>query len=370
MSKLGRSLPVNWYLDAEHFNLERISIFRKEWLFAAPESRFHEAGDYVTVSVMGYEVVIIKQLDSTLKAFYNVCRHRGSQLLSPSSSGKCKAGCITCPYHAWTYNLDGSLRKAPKFDDIEDLCKEDYSLHPIEVKIVHGLVFFSLDPKSESTLFSTLEEILDTYPIENYEYHSSKVFEIQCNWKTWVENYQECYHCRTLHPLFNRNYQLDKYGVINTNKVSHHTCPRKEYDPMCSRDCNQGDTELQSRDGFWVFAYPNLALSMYETYYDTLEILPLSPNKTRLVVTFYSRKDLPKEEINKNIEEVSFQTFQEDIESCERVYKGLAALNILTKTTTPRTIPSDVEPVGPLHPIHESGVIYFDTLIRNSMSNN
>lgn len=355
MSSLDQSLPVSWYIDPSHFEKEKTSIFGQEWLFVTSCCRLIKPGDYVTLSIMGYEVVVIKQQDGSLKGFLNVCRHRGSILLS--GSGTCKGNCITCPYHAWTFNIDGTLRKAPKFDDIENFCKHDYSLYPVALKVIHGLIFINLihDGGSMKVLdnskFDRLHNILEEYPIDQYEYHSTKTFEIACNWKTWIENYQECYHCRTLHPLLNRNLNLEKYTLTNADGISHHKCELK------STDSNKvGDVELQAREPVWIFMYPNLALGLYETYYDTLVAIPVGPDKTKLVMNIYSRKDLPKEEILQNIEAVSFQTYYEDIGACELVHKGLLARQ------------DRENPVGPLHPERESGVIYFDNLVRQSMS--
>lgn len=344
---LTTSLPVSWYLDNAHFEQERTLIFGKEWLFAAPSSELKNSGDYVTVNIMNYKVIIIRQTDSTLKAFLNVCRHRSSQLLT--GKGSCKGDCITCPYHAWTYELDGSLRKAPQFHDIEDFHKEDYSLYSVAVKESDGLVFINmsgtLNNEVDDKRFHALHEILMNYPFHKYTYHSSKTFTVECNWKTWVENYQECYHCRTLHPLFHKNYDLDNYKVRNGLGFSHHTCPRKQTSEV-----------LGSKEGEWVYVWPNLALALYEHYYDTVEILPISPTQTQLVVTFYGQCNYSSDQLSKIIDAVSFQTFSEDIESCKRVQEGLLALRNVKECKA-----------SFLHPERESGVVYFDSLVQNAM---
>ncbi len=348
-------MPISWYVDPAHFERERTAIFGQEWLFATSSSRLIKPGDYVTISIMGYEVVVIKQNDGSIKAFRNVCRHRASQLLS--GSGTCKGNCITCPYHAWTFEIDGSLRKAPKFDDLEDFCRNDYPLYSVTLRESDGLIFFNMgnDMMSlDNRRVERLHQVLSEYPLNQYSYHSSKTFEISCNWKTWIENYQECYHCRTLHPLLHRNYDLNKYELVNADGISHHKCPRKSIPVESTRP---GDVELQARDGFWVFIWPNLALGLYDTYYDTLEAIPINPDKTKLVMTVYGRNNLSKEELNCNIEAVSFQTYYEDIAGCELVHKGLVATQDINR------------PVGPLHPDRESGVIYFDSLVRVAIEN-
>lgn len=345
------SLPVSWYTDSDQFDREK-KIFGQEWLYVCPSSQLTQTGNYVTCSLMDYEIVVIRQASGSAKGFWNTCRHRGSQLLS--GSGTCKSECIVCPYHGWTYELSGELRKAPRFTDMEDFCKTDYTLAEIFVYESSGLIFINLNsPKIPDNRFDRLAQILSGYPLDQYAYRSQKSYEIACNWKTYIENYQECYHCRTLHPLFNRNYQLDQYQVSNSDKVSHHTCPPKGE----AADAESCDTELRSKDGEWIYCWPNLALALYEHYYDTLEIIPISPDKTKLVITFYGRNDISTEELDRLIGTVSFSTFEEDIEACERVAKGLKSLRMRQESQV----------VGPLHPVAESGVIYFDSLIRNAL---
>lgn len=339
------ALPVSYYLNENHFKVERKLIFEKEWLFACSSSQVKDVGNYITVNILNCSIIIIRQVDKTVKAFFNVCRHRNSQLLT--GSGTCKSNCITCPYHSWCFEISGELRKAPHFEDIEDFCKSDYSLKEVAVDEIDGLIFICFNTTPPIRKFELISLLRNSYNFHNFSYHSSKIYNVKCNWKTFLENYQECYHCRTLHPLFNKNYDLDKYKVYNGDRFSHHTCPRK-----------QVSDELGSKDGEWVYVWPNLALALYESYYDTLEVIPISPTETELRVTFYGRNDIPKELLDRNIKDVSFQTFQEDIEASERVQQGLlTAVNIGSWQS------------GPLNTKKEQGVIYFDSLVRKALTN-
>lgn len=341
---MNTTLPISWYLNNDIFALEQKQIFEKEWLFACSSSQVQDAGNYITLDIMKRSIIIIRQPDKKVKAFYNVCRHRNSQLLT--GSGTCKGDCITCPYHSWTFELSGELRKAPYCQDIEDFHRDDYSLIEVAIEEMFGLIFVNLGKNLPPQRYELLK-LLESYNFNNFIYHSSKTFNIKCNWKTFLENYQECYHCRTLHPLFNKNYDLDKYMVYNGDHFSHHTCPRK-----------QVSDELGSKAGEWLYIWPSLALALYESYYDTLEVIPITPTETELRVTFYGRRDLPKEILDHNINDVSFQTFEEDIAASEKVQCGLlTAIHVKDWKS------------GPLNPKKETGVIYFDSLVRKALEN-
>jgi len=346
---LGKSLPSSWYYDETHYENERSKIFGREWIYITSTSRLVKPGDYSTLNIVGYKVMVIKQEDGSIKAFLNACRHRASPLLL-ESHGTCKGQCITCPYHAWTYNLDGNLRKAPEFEMLPDFSekKTDLSLVPVQIHESCGLIFFNLSKNiiDNKRQFDELIEIMNGYPTQNYVYHSTKTFEIACNWKVFIENYQECYHCKILHPLFDKNYALKKYKVTNAFRLSHHTCELKH---------TSNNEKLGSKEGEWIWVWPNLTLALYEKYYDTVQIIPVNSKKTKLIVTFYGRQDLSNKDLDIIINEVSFQTFSEDIIVCERVQESLESGLINVDG-------------GPLHPIQESGVIYFDELIRQSMS--
>lgn len=253
-------------------------------------------------------------------------------------------------YHAWTYELDGTLRKAPKFEDgvVSGFEKNTNSLFPVKVHCYLGLVFINMNPEAEpfEKSFGQFQSRLPKgYDLENgYEYHSTFRYEIACNWKTFLDGFNECYHCRAIHPLFDREYDLPRYLIQPFDNVLHHYCPRKQ----------TSEPALGSLEGAWFFLYPSLGFEIYETYWNTIQVLPLSATKTALVVTYYGKKGLAKETLSKYIKDVSEQTFNEDIPACETVQKNLEA---------------GIYNTGPLHPLYENGVIFFGSRIRKALEN-
>jgi phenylpropionate dioxygenase-like ring-hydroxylating dioxygenase large terminal subunit len=194
---------------------------------------------------------------------------------------------------------------------------------------------------------------LSTYDFSAFEYHSTLLLDIRCNWKVFVDGFLECYHCPRLHPLFAREYDLTRYRTENGARYSLHTCPRKSNTTTTTTTTPPSDNVLGTADGLWYWIYPNTCLSLYEKYYDTIQVLPMGPLRTRLLVTFYGRKDLPRDQVDEAIKAVSRQTFQEDVDACERVQRVLESGGPYVS--------------GPLHPQKEAAVILFQSLVRQAV---
>jgi Rieske 2Fe-2S family protein len=195
---VGYSLEAPFYIDPKVFELDISAIFAKHWLFSAAESEIPEAGDYVTIDVGPYSVMILRDDDEEIRAFHNVCRHRGSRLLKDPCG---EVGNIVCPYHQWTYRTDGSLifaeSQPPTFD------RSSFGLKPIHVRSIAGLIFICLDenpPADFAEVASFLEPYLTPYDLPNAKVaHQIDLLE-EGNWKLVVENNRECQHCDGAHP--------------------------------------------------------------------------------------------------------------------------------------------------------------------------
>ncbi len=194
----GYSLEAPFYTSQEMYDLDLDVIFGRHWLFCATEAEIPEAGDYVTVDVGPNSVIIVRDDDENVGAFRNVCRHRGSRLLDQACGS---VGNIVCPYHQWTYRVDGTLAFAesqpPTFD------RERFGLKPVHVRTVGGLVFLCLAdaPPSDFDEFSEfVEPYLRPYDLAHAKVaHRSDIVELG-NWKLAMENNRECHHCDISHP--------------------------------------------------------------------------------------------------------------------------------------------------------------------------
>jgi Rieske 2Fe-2S family protein len=210
---LEPTLPSAWYRDARIFKLEQERIFAREWLCVGREEELAAAGDYKLVNVVGESVLLLRNRDGALRAFYNVCRHRGAQLCRIAGAsavpgmavqgGVIAGRSIVCPYHQWSYDLDGRLIAAPHMADTPGFDKSSISLYPVAVDSWGGFIFLHLTPNEAKPLPAQLAEMAARtarYPLSGLRIGHSIRYEVAANWKAICENYNECYHCGGVHP--------------------------------------------------------------------------------------------------------------------------------------------------------------------------
>jgi Rieske 2Fe-2S family protein len=212
---MERTLSREHYLSPELFAREKERIFVREWFCAGREEDLPATGSYLVVDVAGESVLVVRTRDGSLRAHYNVCRHRGCQLVltgvdatgcAPELAGSFGSG-IKCPYHAWTYALDGSLRTAPYLDEGAGIQKGELSLHPVGIDTWGGFFFLNLTPRDAAdrghTLSAQIGEAaarLANYPLADLRRARRITYDVAANWKVMLENYNECYHCAGVHP--------------------------------------------------------------------------------------------------------------------------------------------------------------------------
>jgi glycine betaine catabolism A len=212
--QLERTLPTSWYLDAGVFRTEKERIFCREWIGVCREEELPNPGDSQVLDVLGESVLLVRNREGQLRAFYNVCRHRGSRLCRPSGepvaagrvalAGGITAGrLIVCPYHRWSYDLNGTLVAAPHLGTGSGFNKQEFNLYPVGVDVWGGFVFLNLTPSAAQPLAAQLGGIpdrLQRYPLQQLRIGSTIRYEVAANWKVICENYNECYHCGGVHP--------------------------------------------------------------------------------------------------------------------------------------------------------------------------
>lgn len=194
----GYSLDASFYLSPAIFDLDMDAIFSRHWIFVAVEPDIPEPGDFVTVDVGQQSVVILRDDDEQLRAFHNVCRHRGARLCT---QGQGAVGNLVCPYHQWTYRLDGALAYAEHMGD--DFDKSQLGLKPVRIESLSGLIFICLDPDAPED-FDRFRQQVEPY-LRPHQLRDCKVAAQMdiveaCNWKLTMENNRECYHCAANHP--------------------------------------------------------------------------------------------------------------------------------------------------------------------------
>ena len=195
----GHALQQAFYVDPDVFLFDRERVLHKLWHMAGHVSRIPEIGDYFIFRICGEEIIIIRGSNGDIHAHYNVCRHRGSRICTESEGRK---SALVCPYHAWSYNLDGSLRKARLMPD--GFRPENYGLHACKVKVLGGVILVSLtgEPQDIDGLAIAISEYLSFHDIENAITARRLELPTKANWKLVVENFIECYHCVSAHPEY------------------------------------------------------------------------------------------------------------------------------------------------------------------------
>jgi phenylpropionate dioxygenase-like ring-hydroxylating dioxygenase large terminal subunit len=241
------TLPGWPYLDPGLFDREKEEIFFASWLYAGSTHQLKQPGDFLTADILGQSVIIIRGSDNELRGFHNVCQHRGHQLLSNCGNKRF----ITCPYHAWTYDMDGKLRSARGTNHMS-FNPRQYDLKPVQVEVfADHFVFYNLDPSAVSLAQQAgdMAESLrgNILEFDEFEFQGSLVMprDVQANWKVLVENYVECSHCAPTHPSFlelfdmemstecHRHWTFQKCGIRKRDNNAYYIGPDEKNDRAC-----------------------------------------------------------------------------------------------------------------------------------------
>ncbi len=197
-----RSLEARYYTDSDIFLKEKKGLLTKTWQFAGHQSQVENTGDFFTFEIAGENLFCIKDKSGDIRVYYNVCQHRAHELVQ--GKGNCKI--IVCPYHAWSYELEGGLRNGPNINSVPGFERGDICLNEVRAELFHGFIFVNLDEDArpmDDWFPGAREEILDFVPhIQALKPLEWVEVPENCNWKVSIENYSECYHCALNHPTF------------------------------------------------------------------------------------------------------------------------------------------------------------------------
>ena len=290
----ARLLPPRVVHDADVFKFENESWFRRTWLCVGREADFDAPGTYAMVDVAGEGVIVVRDRQKTLRAFHNVCRHRGSTLVdAPNGSDTGTIVRIQCPYHAWIYDLDGSLRRAPHTETLIDFEAADNELLPIRIDAWAGFVFINLDPDAEplTDYLADLPAAVADYPIASLRRARRIEYEVAANWKVIGENYSECYHCPGVHPQLNRLSPYDRGRNLDSAGPWAGGWMElvDDADTMSVDGRAHGRPPLAGigvenrRRVYYFVVWPNLLLSLHPDYVMTHQVWPIDAERSRVV---------------------------------------------------------------------------------------
>ena len=297
------SLPAWIYRDPEFFELEKQAIFRASWQLVCHQSDVPDAGDYHSFDFLGESVIVLRGEEGRIRSFHNVCRHRASRLLD-GARGHCGRR-ITCPYHAWTYGLDGRLLAVPQRDAFRALEMSAHGLAPLEQEIFMGFVFIRFEPGLPS-----VREMAAPYAAELAAYRLEELVpqgrvtlrSRQVNWKNVADNYSDGLHIPVAHPglsrLFGRGYGIEAQPWIDKmwgalRDVPSANWSEKYYQKLLPRV----DFLPEERQRLWTYfkLWPNVAFDIYPDQIDFMQFLPVSPTETLIREIAYVHPDSRRE---------------------------------------------------------------------------
>jgi glycine betaine catabolism A len=293
MSTQQMTLPARYYTDPEIFRQELETFFRSMWVCAGREEQVENPGDYFLSEVAGESIIATRDSGGALRAFYNVCRHRGTRLCR-EDHGKFAAR-IQCPYHGWTYGLDGRLLGAPHMDEAT-FQREDYPMHAVHAEAWQGNIFLNLSHKATPLLeqLADLAQKFAPWKMQELRVYKRQEYEVKANWKLIVLNYNECLHCPILHPLLTRitdtmsgDNDTPQSTYIGGSMLLRGRAQTMSMDGQRRRDYLPGLNEEQRSRILYYAVYPNLLLSLHPDYVMAHRLSPLAPDLTRVICEWY-----------------------------------------------------------------------------------
>ncbi|MGH8060648.1 MAG: aromatic ring-hydroxylating oxygenase subunit alpha [Pseudoxanthomonas sp.] len=335
--ELASALPARYYFGEDMLAMEQRAVFARSWQLVAHHAQLAEPGDHVVERIGEVPVLVVRDQDGVLRAFPNVCRHRAGPLALCNGKG---ARALHCKYHGWTYTLEGQLRSAPEMQAAQDFKVEDIRLPPLRVHEWQGLVFVALDDSVPDfdDIYGGIIERIAPIDLSAMRYLRRDSYDIDCNWKVYIDNFLEGYHLPHVHPGLSK--VLD-YRAYDTELFPWYSLQNS---PLRDSGGAYGEGEA-----FYYHVYPNVMLNIMPGRLQTNRILPLGSGRCRVEFDYYYAQD--EQAMARIAADQSFsdEVQAEDITICESVQKGLA---------------SGFYDAGRLCPKRESGVWHFQNLLR------
>lgn len=328
----SKMLPREAYVDPAVFAWEQRNIF-SGWTCVGHAGDLASVGSQKAVGSGANGVLLVRGEDK-VRAFANTCRHRAHELLSCGATSKSRS--IVCPYHSWSFKLDGSLRNAPGFRDAEGFEPAEYGLYELRLVDWHGWLF--VDPSGKDVDFAEhvaeWEPVVANYRPEELTVVARHSYELACNWKIIAENYQECYHCSTIHPELTRisppssGENLDVSGPwVGGWMAMIDSAETMSLDGKSGGVAIAGLTEHELRTVMYVVGYPNLLISLHPDYIMTHLMTPISVDRTHVECAWAFPREVAAQEGFDPSYAVDFWdlTNRQDWGACESVQRGLAS---------------------------------------------
>jgi Rieske 2Fe-2S family protein len=328
----AKTLPQRYFVAPEIFSEELQKIFAANWVLVGHQSQLAEPGDYFLAEIAGESLIVTKDQRSTIRAFYNVCRHRGARLCEEQNG---HAGAIQCPYHAWTYALDGRLLGAPHMDETPGFNKTEYPLKPARIGLWEGFIFLNLGDASASLekWFEPLGGKFSPWNLPGLRSAKRTEYDVKANWKLIFQNYSECYHCLGVHPELSKISPYDSaendliegpflggfMRIASDNSLT-----------MSGNACALPVANFGHEDFRFVFYYsifPNMLLSLHPDYVMVHQLEPQSPERTLIFCDWFFNPEAFKQSDFDPEDAVKFWDMvnKQDWHVCELSQQGISS---------------------------------------------
>lgn len=322
-AELTYALDASHYVDPVQFQLERERVFHRSWQFAGHASQLARPGDYIAFDLHGRSLFCVKDREGQIRAFYNVCRHRGHQLVEGSGNKRV----LVCPYHAWTYELDGRLKGAPGTDRMPGFDNSSICLKPVRAEVIGGFVFVNLDEAARpmAEWYPGVGDGLAEYlpDLDRLKPVYTREVEERCNWKVSVENYSECYHCMRNHPTFSNGVvNADSYDIIPQGHVLRHVTRSVSADAMSY--AVDPDSHPHALDYTSWFLWPGFSFQVYPgNVLNTYHWRAIDHRTTRVIRQWFAVEGVESDLLQRLADQDLSTTVAEDIRLVESVQRGL-----------------------------------------------
>jgi Rieske 2Fe-2S family protein len=329
----AKTLEQKYFVSPEVFAEEQEKIFSKQWVLVGHQGELAKAGDYLVAEVASESLVIVRDKGGEVHGFYNVCRHRGTRLRE-DRNGRLSA--IQCPYHAWTYGLDGRLLGAPHMDDVPGFDKADYSLRAVNLALWEGFIFVNLgdSPTPVEEWFAPLAGKFSHWNLPKLRPAKRIEYDVRANWKLMFENYSECYHCPGVHPMLSKVSPYDSAendlaegpflgGFMSINKGKSLTMSGN----ACAFPVKEEEEDGEKQRVFYYSIFPNMLLSMHPEYVMVHQLWPQSPERTLILCDwFFHPEAFDRADFNPD-DAIEFwdMTNRQDWHVCELSLQGIVS---------------------------------------------
>jgi choline monooxygenase len=313
------TIPAPWYLDQRIEQAEREEVFGANWIAVGRTDQVAVEGQFFTVEIAGEPLVVVRGSDGELRGFFNVCRHHAAAVANVPCG---TVQHLRCPYHGWTYGLDGSLKGAPEFTDVRNFDRGANGLVPVRLETWEPFIFVTLDPGAAplKALLGDLPGRVAMLRVADLHFFARKTYTLACNWKVYVDNYLDGgYHVPHLHKGLSSVLDYKKYTIKNSERYSLQSSPM-----VCSEEYDSFAATRTGDHAYYYWLYPNFMINMYQGMMDTNLVLPLATDRCLVQFDFFF-KDVSDSARMANTESmgVSDRIQEEDVDICESVQRGL-----------------------------------------------